>query len=96
MAIYEFEGCCPVLVPQPYIRTKPAKMAKIKDEVNKKNQVRFTPTQEVQYLKGYAIEGKFNNIKARTKPGGQAFPKANFADQVAVLEELQHTLPFCS
>ena len=34
------------------------------------------------------------NIKARTKPGGQALPKANFADQVAALEELQYTLPF--
>ena len=45
-------------------------------------------------FKGSCNRKQIYNIKARTKPGGQALPKANFADQVAALEELQHTLPF--
>ena len=31
VAIYECKGCCPVLAPQTYRRTKPAIMEKIKD-----------------------------------------------------------------
>ena len=94
MAIYEFKGCCPVLAPQTYIRTKPAIMEKIQDEVRNKK-----PSEIYTNTGGSIFEGPCNrrqiyNIKARTKPGGQALPKANFADQVAALEELQHTLPF--
>ena len=94
--MYEFEGCCPVLAPQTYIRTKPAIMEKIKDEVKKKK-----PSENYTNIGGSICEGPCNrrqiykyNIKARTKPGGQALPKANFAGQEAALEELQHTLPF--
>ena len=72
VAIYEFKGCCPVLAPQTYIRTKPAIMEKIKDEVKKKKQVRITPTQVVQYVKGHAIEGKF--ITSKLEPNLVARP----------------------
>ena len=75
MAIYEFKGCCPVLAPQTYIRKMPAIMEKIKDEVKKKSQVRFTPTQEVQYLKGHAIEGKFITSKLEPKLVARPFPR---------------------
>ncbi|GFO19372.1 hypothetical protein PoB_004587700 [Plakobranchus ocellatus] len=34
------------------------------------------------------------NIKGRTQTKVQVMPKANFADQVSALEELQHTMPF--
>ncbi|GFO30783.1 hypothetical protein PoB_005728800 [Plakobranchus ocellatus] len=43
---------------------------------------------------GYEKRHQIYNIKARTQTKGQVIPKANFADQVSALEDLQHTMPF--
>ncbi|GFN95347.1 hypothetical protein PoB_002185300 [Plakobranchus ocellatus] len=45
-------------------------------------------------LEGPSKRRQIYNIKARTQTKGQVIPKANFADQVSAVEELQQTMPF--
>ncbi|GFN80200.1 hypothetical protein PoB_000670600 [Plakobranchus ocellatus] len=45
-------------------------------------------------LEGPSNRRQIYNIKTRSQSKSQVIPKANFADQVSALEELQHIMPF--
>ncbi|GFO49611.1 hypothetical protein PoB_007611600 [Plakobranchus ocellatus] len=73
--------------------TKPQVIDKIKEEVIvKKVGEIYCSNKDV--LEGPSNRRQIYNIKARSQTKGQVIPKANFADQVSALEELQHTMPF--
>ena len=100
IAIHEFKGVGPSAAvhgrtttsnPGPYVRIKPKVMQKLKEDLRTKQ-----PAQV--YATGDELDGPRNkkqvyNAKARSGKGADD-PKANFADQVSAVEELQHSLPF--
>ncbi|GFO24874.1 hypothetical protein PoB_005137900 [Plakobranchus ocellatus] len=93
IAIYEYKGVYPPLKPHSYIRMHPKEMQ------NAKSDTKFKKAGDI-YLSGDSFEGPTNkrqiyNAKARAKHQGQEHAhKANFADEVAAVEELQHTMSF--
>ncbi|GFO15308.1 hypothetical protein PoB_004181300 [Plakobranchus ocellatus] len=93
LAVHEFKGCCPELKHHAYVRTKPQVIDKIKEEVIVKKVGEIYSSNE-DILEGPSNRRQIYNIKARSQTKSQVIPKANFADQVSALEELQHTMPF--
>ncbi|GFN90913.1 hypothetical protein PoB_001741900 [Plakobranchus ocellatus] len=93
IAIYEYKGVCPPLKPHSHIRMHPKVMQNVKSDT------KFKKAGDI-YLSGNSFEGPTNkkqiyNAKARAKHQGQEHVhKANFDDEVAAVEELQHTMPF--
>ncbi|GFO29255.1 hypothetical protein PoB_005576000 [Plakobranchus ocellatus] len=92
-AVHEFKGCCPELKHHAYVRTKPQVSDKIKEEVIVKKVGEIYSSNE-DILEGPSNRRQIYNIKAHSQTKSQVIPKANFADQVSALEELQHTMPF--
>ncbi|GFN97800.1 hypothetical protein PoB_002430600 [Plakobranchus ocellatus] len=92
-AVHEFKGCCPELKHHAYVRTKPQVIDKIKKEVIVKKVGEIYSSNE-DVLEGPSNRRQIYNIKAQSQTKSQVIPKANFADQVSALEELQHTMPF--
>lgn len=93
-AIYEYKGVCPTLKPHCYIRMHPKAMVQLKEKV------KVNKPSDIIYSAGNIFNGPRNrkqiyNAKARSKGGGEErLHSANFADEVAAVEELQHSLPF--
>ena len=75
------------------MRTKPQLIEKIKEEVRVKKAADIYDSIE-DVLEGPPNRRQVYNIKARTQNKGQVIPKANFADKVTALEDLQHTMLF--